>query len=361
MNETTGNSLRYEQIQAIKTRLNKAYTKSGMNINSLLSALNNNSYFELNYVTLKSTLNFGSNTLDIFSVLAMCRYWHLDTAYVFAPPSSAGSPMPESKELIVSEDTGKFIVLDDPQYFGNFYGYLYTPNHTKGEIIRFELEIHNRNGTASADFTYHGFPTLIDGSKREDLRILHGTPILHVTSSNIFIILTNDRGDFYLLYYSRQRFRSHKLYFRRGVILTSSSLRDNPPLVQNFVLFAKPISEEGMKYIPGMLASATHEFTISQKEVDLLKENEPEVTKLFEDFGYILEHNLDPAYRINEKQILHSVTKDTLGNDDIFKALFLLKDRAFLPKRTVYEDDNALASFSKHFLQGVASDDETSR
>src|SRR5699024_1371873 len=94
-------------------------------------------------------------------------------------------------------DSGNFTVLDDPKYFGKFHGFFYSPNHKSPELIRFELEIVQKNNQTTATMHYHGRPTSVEGKPYTDPRILYGTPYVDARHSTIFLLLTNETGDFY--------------------------------------------------------------------------------------------------------------------------------------------------------------------
>ena len=230
-------NFKHEQIQAIKKRLNAEKDKHGMKTTyKLAEALKEKTGFtDINYNTVKSALSFSTDALDITVVIAICRLFHLDTAYIMSPPGTPEPALPSDQT-----DTGKFKMLDDPKYFDTYYGYFYSPNHKSGELVQFELVIQSTDGKTTAVMNYHGRPRTVNGVVNPDERTLYGTPCLCTQHSNVYIQLTNDLGDFYYLYFNRQEFRSHNMYFRRGVALTASSLRNHPVIQLNFVLFANP-------------------------------------------------------------------------------------------------------------------------
>ena len=129
-------------------------------------------------------------------------------------------------------------------------------------------------------------------------------PPVSARHSNVYIQLTNDFGDFYYLYFNRQEFRSHNMYFRRGVALTASSLRNHPVMQLNFVLFANPIPIEKQIYIPGLLADVSRTFSIYKSRMDALRKTNPLIENFYRCFKHILEHDADTVYPINEEQIL---------------------------------------------------------
>ena len=339
-------SFKHEQIQAIKKRLDDERVKRGMTTYKLAEALKKETGFsDINYNTVQSALSFSKDALDITVVIAICRLFHLDTAYILSPPGTPEPALPSDQT-----DTGKFKMLDDSRYFDKYFGYFYSPNHRSGELVRFELEIQSNDGKTTAVMHYHGRPRTVNGVVEPDERSMYGIPCLCTQHSNVYIQLTNDFGDFYYLYFNRQEFRSHSMYFRRGVALTASSLRNHPVLHLNFVLFARPVPDEILIYIPGLLADVSRTFSISKDKMNALRSSNTLIENFYKSFEHILEHDADTVYPINEEQILLS-NSPSMDRYDIIKALLLLKDESSASKRVVYEDIEDFAAFSKNFLQ----------
>ena len=108
---------------------------------------------------------------------------------------------------------------------------------------------------------------------------------------------------------------------------------------------------EGSKlFVSGLLAEVYPVFWISQEKANQLRAKEPLVETFFQTFGYILEHEKQPMYTINETQILNT-SNSHMEEMDVIKAMLLLKDASLSPKRIAYEDVEAYAAFSKNFLQ----------
>ncbi len=336
---------KHEQIQAIKKRLNDA--RGGLTIYKLTEDIKEKTEFtNTHYNTVQSTLNHASDALDISVVIAICRLLHLDTAYVLSPPGTPDPGIPNNQLSV-----GKFTLLDDPKYFGTFHGFFYSPNHRSPELVRFDLIIEKTKDSASATMLYHGRPQTVHGTVEPDERTLHGVPCLCVRHSNIYIQLTDDMGDFYYLYFNRQEFRSHNLYFRRGIALTGSSLGSHPALQLNFVLFAREVPDEKLKYIPGLLADVNRTFYISKSKLDEVRNEEPIVESFYTSFRHILDHDAKQMYPINEAMLLQSASSSSMSPNDVVKALLLLKASSSAPNRTVYEDIEDYSSFSKNVLQ----------
>ena len=91
--------MKQEQMCAIKNRLLNKFHESNLTIYRLLEEAKNISGFSLNYDTFRKTLDPNSTTLDIYSVLALCRYWNLDVSYILSSPDTKETPMPDVEKM----------------------------------------------------------------------------------------------------------------------------------------------------------------------------------------------------------------------------------------------------------------------
>ena len=345
---STDNS-KHLQIQKIKERLNAAVTKSGLNFHQLTNNINNSDdELTINYNTLKNALSYSNDALDITIVIAVCRYLHLDTAYILSPPDTPDINSETDKNAGFSQ--GKFIVLNNEKYFGEFKGFFFSSNPKKQEIDRMDLKIYQQHDTVVAEMTYHRYYQLVNGERKYKPIKLYGTPYLDTVHSNIFIQLTNDQGDFYLLFYNCQHFRSQHLFFRRGGAFTFSILRDFLPISINFVLFASEVPDDKLKYIPGLLSGMSQNFIIPKSEFEQLKKDSTLIQEFYKEFNYILDHDSEDTFYINENAIL-SAKNLFMEKEDIIKALLILKSNSHSLKHVVYDDPDWLSQFAKNFLQ----------
>ena len=101
------------------------------------------------------------STLDFFCVLALCRGWKLDTAYVLSSLDNEEKPMPAANAAINSI---KFKVLDDPAYPGTYYGYLLSNKRDDCRLYKLRLKIENTKvGGFTASLTVESKVILKDG------------------------------------------------------------------------------------------------------------------------------------------------------------------------------------------------------
>lgn len=337
---------RLEQILEIKKRLTRlVFQERGLNLSQLQKMIESTpGLYTVSYNTLARLFSEQQTAADLCAVIAVCRCLDLDISYVLSPPSPKATD-PDQPKYQVS-----FPVLQDSRYLGFFHGFLFTPNPERDELIRFELELKKLPHTTTATMTYHGRPVNVDLQETPDLRILRGTPYLDELHSNIHIELTNENGDYYFLYFTYQRLRSHDLYFRRGIAITPSSLSGNAPIVQNFVLFAREVSDSKLPYIRGLLADVSPTFYIGKDTMESLRSQHPVVNDFYNSFLHILEHDVIDVYPINEHVIL-STNQSNMTRRDVTSALLLLKGASIATSRQVYEDPGAYGIFSKEYLQ----------
>ena len=345
-------SAKREQNRHIRSILSKAFKDSGLNQNQLLDALNRETGYEIAYNTLSTAITPPSTdgddldtTINLYTVIALCRYYHLDTAYVLSPPGTAEPAASPSAELI---NTSKFHALDDLKYCGTYHGYFYSPNQRSTDIIHFKLEIPAPSESHTSRFTYYGTHMSTERESQSDIRIFFGTPILSTVSSNIYIILTNDFGDFYFMYYDRHVFRKSKLYFRRGIIATPSTIGGYEPEFQIFALFSQELSQDKEILLKGLLNGIGSKFFVKTDELKQLRSEYKIVDDFCQRYNHILEHDIMNVTFINEAMFLNDPS-DTDRADDV-EALLLMKTQSIIPSRIVFSENDQISKFCKKYI-----------
>lgn len=331
-----------EQMKSIKNRLFDKFCESGFTVYKLLEEVQNASGFSLNYDTFRKTIDPTSTTLDIYSVIALCRYWNLDISYVLSTPDNTEIPMPGIDKLV---DSSKFSILNDDKYTGTYHGYMYSNKKVFSHIEHFELTIGKYSGQFKADMLIHAITTTDGEHKTELKKHLTGIPI-HAHPNTIFIIFTNNVGEFFIVSFNYVPYRRKKMYFKQGFVVSCATEISRPVSMQRFVLFSKPVSSENMKYIPGLLLLNDRTFHVPVNVMDELKESDPIIKIFFDKFGYLLEHSKNNVYCISEAQILNSYSP-TFSTNDILKALTIMKSFASDANRITITESDAFAEFSK--------------
>lgn len=333
-----------EQILAIKKRLNEAVDKINISTNKLKDELNDKYGYEINYETLNNTLNLSKpKSLDTICVIALCRYFNLDTAFVLSEPNNPNSEIYTNENQFVSE---RFAILSDPKYLGDYYGYFYSPKKTNNLINNFHLKINKEYGKAVARLTinYHSYKD--NGQLKQGEKELIGTPIM-VKPSNIYIVFTEGKGQFILFSFSYVLYNENTLYFRRGAMITQGRDAARHPLMQSFVMLNKELSQENIEqYIPGFLLLYDTDFHLPAHKLKELSKNHPEVARIFDEFGYIFQANQELYYKVNETQILASV-RNNIPKQDVVKALQLMKANATDATRIYFPEIDEFSEFSK--------------
>ena len=325
---------------AIKTRLSREYSKFqklGGTVRGLCKILNETYGFSLNVDTLRNTLSSANqSTLDLFCVLAVCRYWKLDVSYILSPPDNQEKPMPALEEVTNSTH---YKVLDDPDYLGTYYGFLFSNKEDDATLHKMTLVISRaKDGGFKADLTVESIvsgKTGAESLKKE----LHGVPILSTFNRNIAITFTDTLGNFFFLYTYYEKYLTSRVYYRKGIAVTSASTAEREPVMQTFVLFDRPIPEEKLCYIPGLLQPPQKTFPISEKDLQALSEESPLVAQLVEDFQYLLGHHREVFYHINEVSIL--AEQSSMSKLDRLRALTLLKEHAVTPSKFFFSTNLA--------------------
>ena len=343
------------QAVSIKTKLFNAFQKSGLSYYSLAAELEKmDDGFNIAYNTIRNTLNpKDPTTPNLYAVLGMARLWNLDTASLLAPPTENSDGSDEVMTVEALMKSGKYVVLDEWAYQGEFHGYLMNPNTSSKEIVPMELTIskNEASGKVKAFMTYHSKPLDTHGEVVENNPEFHGTPMLLTSTENVFILFTNDKGGFFFMCFKYIEHGTQRLYYRPGIAVTITTA-ERTPIVVNFVLFDKKLpAEKAEKYVPGLLKVTGNNFLVEEEEVEALKED-PDVKVFMETMGYIVESEKSKksVYRIKDSQIMTSIDDETQW-ESIMKALVMLKGRSLAPDWIMYPYVKDYTRFGKNYLQ----------
>lgn len=96
--------------------------------------------------------------------------------------------------------------------------------------------------------------------------------------------------------------------------------------MQSFVLFDRPIPEDKLCYIPGLLLPPQDSCPITEEALNTLKREHSAVARFAEEFDYMIREHRETVYDVNEISIL--AEKSSMSREERFKALSLLKERA---------------------------------
>ncbi len=341
-NHRIENHFRAEQRDAIKDKLINCFNDACISFNKLKDDLNESSDFEINYTTLYNTLNKNKNTLDIYCVIALCRYFNLDISYVLSEPNDPVSEILYENSKYTSEAFSK---LTGNKYIGVHYGYLYSPNKSCDFIDSFRLEIIRERGQTVARLRIQSNTTDKSGNIVRGVKTLSGKPTL-VKPHNIYIPLHDSLGNCYIFSFSYIQYNVLEIYYRRGIAITQSQSTARTPLVQSFVIFDRPVSIENMELIKGLLLLNDDAFHIPASELERLISENQDIANLYEKAKYVFEGNKEEYYLIDELQILHSLKRST-DKINAIRLLQIMKANATDAERIFLYESDEYSEFSK--------------
>lgn len=305
--------------------------------------------FTVSYNTLNEMLSESrtDTTPNLHLVLALCRYWHLDYATILAPAEITKKPVPAENALIAKTE-----VLDDDGYSGNFYGYMYTKNVKRIEIVEFELLIDPSGDSTIATLTVYNNTDKVDGDTLDYKTVYVGTPLLLSKKNIVAMTLVDDTGAFYSFYLDYRHYNIDKLYYRKGIAVTTESESDKP-LLNNFVLFQKKVSEEKRKtLIPGLLPLIGDSFVITKDDMESFMKNE-DMVFFFNDYAYNWQGKEKEMYRIRVSHVLKSIEDENneFERYRVINALLKLIEKSQAPVRIEYSNPEGMPGFAKTVIQ----------
>ena len=342
------NETRENQYKAIKKRLNKKFAEMDISLNKLRDKLNETCNFEINYETLRKTLDEKCNTLDIYCVIAMCRFFDIDISYVLAEPDRPLNDIINEENHYVSE---KFTELDDRNYHGTYTGFFYTPKKGHDVIDDFELTISKRESGvfSTIEINFHSVNSV--GEKVVDKKRLSGKPVL-VRPGVVYIRFTDNAGYYYIFSFAYAQYNKTGMYYRRGVILTQGRTSTRQPMVQAFVMFSHGVAPENMEMIKGLLLLNNAKFHVPARELEMLVRENRTVRCLFNNLNYIFEKKREPYYVVDEVQILHSLD-GCMTQTEALAALQLIKAHATDANRVFFIENDDYSEFSKSMTRPI--------
>lgn len=339
------------QYKAIKYRLIRIYAeeseKHPLSFKKLRDQLAKDGGFDVSYTALRDVLTDNEKIPNLCIVIGLCRLWNLDYADVLAPPEEATQPVPSSDAL-----TARSRILDDPNYLGVFHGCIRTRNLDRDEIMPFELEIKPYGSGVSATMTTHSNPSKVSGEVKPYSETFTGTPILLTKTQNVFILLTSEKGHFYFLFFKYRPYNFEKLYFRRGIAVSTETATNNL-ILQNFVLFLQSVNKDKTPYISGLLKITDEYLWVPKAEIDTMLADEEFANLLHKYGGTFIGKAPREIYRIKATQILDFIEdkKDQDEVDEAMRVLYAIQGKSIAPDGIKYYNLDGLPGFAKNYLQ----------
>lgn len=338
---------RKKQISIMKVRLHNLYEESHYHsIRSLyndLLAYEYSLYFAEN--SLSQTLNIKNpnyeTTFNYNAAITLCRFFNKDISSLFAPPENGQNNLTDADPL---QSGGKYRILDDEKYQGDFYGYMfsrYYRNENEDEIIPISVSIYPRGNQFEATLRY---------KHPKKTHELVGIPKLITATNTVYIIFTNQQGDFFEMFFHYKKYTRDKMWYRKGLIVTNESSTENP-IALNFILLDKEVPNEKLKYLPGMLKFCESHFCISEEKLKELMDTNSDINAFVSEYHYLLEHNKKQMYVFNENTLM-SLIKEKHSDERYFDIcqLMLIKENAEIPSMIQYPKSNEYPEFSHDYL-----------
>lgn len=120
-------------------------------------------------------------------------------------------------------------------------------------------------------------------------------------------------------------------------------------VAQDFLLFNKPLAEDKLKYVPGLLKIPNGDFCVSVENAEALAKEHEEVRVFLEKLQKVLELNRSEMYVLNEDNILSGKTPD-LSKYDCLKALLFLKEKSTVADKCYFDASSKFYGFVKSCL-----------
>ena len=363
--DTSENSYhRKKYVEGVKRALNdaldEAAKKEKLTKKELLEKLQETYGFKLTKQTLNNLFSFKNNSLDYACLVTVCRFFGFDFNKILAPKPIKGAKEEfrryASSDLRAADcpdfngaDSGtyadvpfvdcmsdvkdKFLVLNDTDYMGVFYGYTAPTDGAKTTPNMFTLTIEPDSDTGVVSATLTTEKAYEDSDKKgKSKNTYHGIPVFvkRYLAVLLFMVNDNNSGGFVQLSFSYEEYPDELgLIYRHGILMTGESINGASLSTQSFLLFNKKVSSKNYKYMYGLLKAPNHNFNVPVKEAEKLAEKDEDVAEFLVKFKDVLERNKKEVYMINEDNILTDRASDMLKYN-VVRALLLLKSKSKL-------------------------------
>lgn len=302
-------------------------------LHSQLESVQNNFSFPNDILT--RLVNRDCEYLDWYCLLGFCKLFHVDISSLMMDTPSTKAPSSLHTDYFPED---KFPLLHDKHYLGTYYCYALSSNTSSNQIVSFKLLIQEE----IAEYT------CVDSNG--NVRTMYGIPFHIKKSEAIEIRFTNEQGYYYYIYFKYRNYNSSDLYYRQG-ILVSSSTSSGDPFTAAFVLFRNKLSEKMVaEHIPGLLKLPGNYFYITKKALEKLALGNRELQFFLSNYGYFIQEERNILFRVNEHALLSSI--DETDRASMFDASFflnLLKKESISPSHHEYKNRISDAHFARQF------------
>lgn len=348
---------RKEYILAVKKALNEQLESTGKTIHATFLELEKYK-MGLNEGTFRKTFNYKTTkeednyTLDLFCILTVCRHWGIDVSEILEPSRSEEIKMQKEHPLVAALNReGKFHVLTNEKYRGDYTGYIVGPTPTDEKIGTININFEMVDGKMEATLTRkHPYYEPTNENMEEGVYTMKGVPLCSDLYKMIFIVFSNSIGDTQFLFFGYEDYRTKRgMVYRQGLSITGEAPNRPNLVAQNFLLFKKGIQKSKEKFIPGLLALPQNIFCVEKELVKELEKEHDEVRAFMEAYGDELIRDEYTVYPISEDSFL-TKARPKLTQDEIIKALLILKSASGVPKKNYYQADTKYSNFGINYM-----------
>ncbi len=306
-------------------------------------------YYPLSYNTFLNTFNRDLNTLDLFTLIAVSRYFQIPIELILADTSLSLEDFARQANLSSHRDNGLF----DPssESAGTFYGFMNAYDQSKDGLMHFQLDIQTKGkDSSSAVLTQYGQDAELIETYRGDR---FSTP----DKNMIYLALSGDSGHFMTIVFNTNTFGSGGQGFCRGVIFTAGS---NQSEVINCILFREPVNiddqedtnetAEIKEYIRGLLKISndrSQTLTISRDDYEQLLKDNGDVQTFSDRYQSMITPK--EVLSIDEGYALYRSNRqdNAQQRESVIKALLSLRRKSLLPDQIMYSEYTPYLQFGQ--------------
>lgn len=346
-------------ITSIKKALNEHLKTTGKSVHATFQELDIYK-MGLNEGTFRKTFSYQNAdktpnyNLDLFCIITVCRYWGIDPSEILVPydQMDAKTKMLREHPLVAALNReGKFHILDNEKYLGEYTGYIVGPTQNDKKIGTINISFEMIDGKMEATLTRtHPYFDPSKENMEEGVYTMRGVPLCSEMYKVIFIIFSNGDGDCQFLFFGYEDYRAKRgLVYRQGLSITGEAPNRPNLVAQNFLLFKKSIAKSKEKYIPGLLSLPHNIFYVPKDVAQGLAEQHEEVKEFLEAYGDELEGDGCVMYPISETSFL-SKARPKISQEKMIQALLLLKSESDSPMKTYYQADTKYSAFGIDYM-----------
>ena len=236
-------------------------------------------------------------SIDISAVVYICKLLDLDVTQVLAFPEE--TIVDAKKNPPFNNLESRFKVFDDLSYNGKFYFYFFRYAGTDSSFYKeypdtlcktedvflgtlfFDIQ---KDSGSIAKLNIEMSNTLFDNTKEICKKTATCIPMLSTINNNVYLRFVDNDGKTYQIVFDRQN-SNKKCFFRIAGMFIESSDDTHLPIFQKILLLRKELQPEQYKYIRGALNLNQDTVVISEKKLNDLAKEDPEIQTFMECYG----------------------------------------------------------------------------